>query len=266
VAKAHTRQLDLARGDGRASAAQQLSDLYDARFYTMMTEMVKRKRSQQIKVAYEAGLAYLTALHEVEHTTSHLGSGSSKEVFEIIAHEHVDNKEKMIEAMELIQKKLPGLIHEFKRTHVASLLLHQQQEAIEAMAHHGQLLDLDWMPLKSKVQKMLKRLYLEPVIMRIKQFSRKMPTHYLVDPTVQIIRRFDSGKRLILRRNNVDGTPAAHHLRPAAQTVILARDNASRDKGGADAIAEASTKLKAASIAPAPVGGNARVEFAEPPP
>ena len=154
--------------------------------------------------------------------------------------------------------------------------------------HHD---TLDWMPLKmlgrhqpcppptsrlspalgadhclAQVQKMLKRLYLEPVIMRIKQFSRKMPTHYLVDPTVQIIRRFDSGKRLILRRNSVDGTPAAHHLRPAAQTVILARDNASRDKGGADAIAEASTKLKAASVAPAPVGGNTRVEFAEPPP
>jgi len=216
--KVHQREL--ARGDGSISMAQQLSDLYDWRFYQLVLHLIRVNRPWQLKVSYEVGLAYITAVHEVDHASK--GAGADRNVFAMVAAEHEDNKRMMIQALTLIQRRLPGLIHEYKRTHVAGLLLHHQQDQIRELTHHGQLIDLDSSALQGNVNQMLKRLYLEPLKARMRQVSQKMPTHYMIDPAAQVLRKCQSmhiNLGLLPRRQSSN-----HHLRPAAQAIIAAHN------------------------------------------
>jgi hypothetical protein len=127
---------------GRRSFAQQLSDMYDCHFNELVHELMSKTRPWQLQLAYEVGLAYLDAFSEVKHLTH------GKGVFEMIAHEHEDNTALMIRGMSLIQRRMPGLIYEFKKQYCASQLLHHQQHLVEHMRHEGELLDLDANPIQ----------------------------------------------------------------------------------------------------------------------
>ena len=50
----------------KRSMGSTLSDLYD-QFYELVTHLLKKRRSWELQVGAETGLAYLTALHDVEH-------------------------------------------------------------------------------------------------------------------------------------------------------------------------------------------------------
>lgn len=152
--------------------SEELSDLYDWKFYEMLERLVKKKRTEQLRIAYEFGLAYLEALHEVKHATKHL------DIFAMVAYEHQDNRDEMIKVMEQIQQRLPGLIRDFKTGYVTSLVLHRQQAIIDHLMHEGQLIDLDVGPMKRAAAEHLKHLYLKPLVDGFKNLWRKMPKHY----------------------------------------------------------------------------------------
>lgn len=138
------------------------------------------------------GIAYLTALDEVEHVTQ----TKSDAIFTMVANEHRDNKELMIEAMQLIQTRYPGLIFEFKKNHVAQLLLHRQMHTLQHMAHEGELLDLDSSPLDGTITAMLKHLYLEPVKEHLRRLLFKTPLRYVTEPATKVLLKRGNGGRI----------------------------------------------------------------------
>ena len=162
-------------------------------------------------------------------------------MFKDVKLEHEDNKRIIIDAMELIQRRLPGLIHKFKTTHVASLLLLDQQEEVRHMAHLGELLDLDVQPLEGEIHTHLKRLYLEPLKERFQLIWRKIPHKYLTDPLEVVIHKVGSFKnnledgllgalngdgeeRRERRQRQASPTHNDHHsMRPVVHSNILSR-------------------------------------------
>jgi len=208
------------RLDGKTSMAQRLSDMYDCHFNEMLATLLKRKRPWRLKVAYEIGLAYLEAIDEVRHATH------GKAIFDMVAREHEDNRESMVRGMTVIQKRLPGLIFEFKRHYCASLVLHHQHNTVEHMHHEGNLTDLDSTPMLQKIDQHLKNLYLEPVYDSMEQVGKKVPaTKYIAEPTKHLAGRFASVRVLV-------GLDAAPRLMPALRGGIKRQETRKLAAGG----------------------------------
>jgi len=175
-------QKEHTRNDGNLSEAQRLSDFYDWRFYVLMERLVRKKTSFDVKVAYEVGLGYLEALDEVEHAMSMKTSTAMQAehgtIFRMIAREHKDNREACLKTLEMLQRRYPPLIHEWKSSRVAAQLLLKQRSTLHHLLHEGALMDLDFATLSGKVEQHLKRLYLAPLIQRIRLAFHRIPEKY----------------------------------------------------------------------------------------
>lgn len=231
--------------------AQRLSDLYDCHFNELLIRLMRARKPWKLQIVYEVGLAYLQALDQVKHATH------GKGIFEIIAHEHEDNKRSMMRAMGLIQLRLPGMIYEFKKQYCASQLLHHQQHLIEHMKHDGELVDLDANPLLEAIKNNLKNLYLGPIYSALAQINAKVPHRYLTDP----IKNIGSGSLRSLGSMRMMGALAGEgkdgraKRRANQQKVRMVGALAGEGKDGR--ANNASAKVAPDSVPEPPVGGAA---------
>jgi NhaP-type Na+/H+ or K+/H+ antiporter len=86
---------------------------------------------------------------------------SSVHGLELVAKEHVDNEEKIRQAMRDVQSRAPHAVAHFQTNWAKRLVLNHQERLISHMLHEGELLDLDALPLRQQIEHQLALLYTE---------------------------------------------------------------------------------------------------------
>jgi len=125
--------------EANAAPSSELGKVYDRLFYEphgLLGAMKKMKASD----AYEVGLAYLGAQHEVEHLTE---KDANRAALSMVVKEHADNTQKMQAALVELRSKAPRKVAAFQERYVAFELLQKQRSMVTHMLHEGELLDLD---------------------------------------------------------------------------------------------------------------------------
>ena len=131
--------------DANAAPTAQLGKLYDLHHDKLINQM---KTKLNAAVAYEVGLGYIAAQHEVAHLTFHDDGGDA---MRRVNEEHTDNIENIHEALKVLRAKAPNAIAAFSRKYAATELLRQQKAMVEHMKHEGELFDLDASPLTGEI-------------------------------------------------------------------------------------------------------------------
>jgi len=170
--------------DAHEAETKELSALYDSHFDVLLAKMERMPWS----CAYEAGLAYMDAQHEIEHLTlphgDNAGGKGQQDTRELhrVRQEKVDNLENMSKKLKALRKQAPKAITAFQERYVATELLRRQRSFVETMLHEGELADLDAAPLLQGIDSELAVLLLDrsPITrMRKKiaqRYKRVMPT------------------------------------------------------------------------------------------
>jgi NhaP-type Na+/H+ or K+/H+ antiporter len=131
--------------DASVASTAELGKIYDVHHDELIVQMNTKLNPA---VAYEVGLGYIAAQHEVAHLTFHDDGGAA---LRRVNEEHTDNIENIHEAMKVLRAKAPNAIAAFSKKYAATELLRQQKAMVEHMKHEGELLDLDAAPLTSEI-------------------------------------------------------------------------------------------------------------------
>ena len=135
--------------EASVSPTAMLSAVYDKHFEELLTKLQQRRPEE----AYEVGLAYIAAQHEVDHLTKNDASEEMKTLLrKHLAGDGNQTKIEKIQAMlEALRAKAPKAVQAFQTKYVTTALLRKQRQMVEHMKHEGELLDLDAAPLTSEI-------------------------------------------------------------------------------------------------------------------
>ena len=126
----------------------ELGKIYDRIFYDFLIKQMYKMRPTH---AFEAGLAYIAAQHEVEHLTHDLDHTEDSVNLKKVRDEHEDNVDRMSETLGVLRAKAPKSIAAFQQRWVLTEILLEQRKAVAHLQHEGELIDLDAAPLLGEI-------------------------------------------------------------------------------------------------------------------
>ena len=134
---------------------EQLGKIYDQHLDKLNTKLLSNRMPD---VSYEAGLAYLDALHAIDHHLKAdlaLKDPEHVRALRMVHDERTDNMYQVKETLTKLEEANQSIVHGFQCTYVQEGLLRAQQNHLAHMVHEGELIDLDANTLIGEIDKEL---------------------------------------------------------------------------------------------------------------